>query len=190
MINLLKSIFEQMGGCLFTTDTAGAEHGNLLLFIRTEFLFDILRPLPEGIGVRIFRSFKCSDLHFILVTGINHPDIRVPNQGVPFLRVYILTNCLIWIDRGIAQSDNFRTGNDSQTIKGRSGALCYAGLRSANLGSSRIWSRNLSIPSCGPEMVALIPSGARIMVPRMFNSFPHCPSLFFQSLNSGNSANL
>ena len=117
-----------MGGCFFTTDTAGAEHGNFLLFIRTEFLFDILRPLAEGIGVRIFRSFKCSDFHFILVTGINHPDIGVPNQGVPFLRVNILPNCFVRINRGIAQGDNFRTGNDSQTIKGRSGAFSDPGV--------------------------------------------------------------
>ena len=128
MINFLKSIFEKMGGCLFATDTAGAKHGNLLLFIRTQFLFHILGPFPESIGVRIFSPFECSNFHFILVTGINDPDIGVPDQGIPFLGVYIFADGFVRIDRGIAKGDNFRTGNDSQTIKGRSGTFCSPGV--------------------------------------------------------------
>ena len=89
-----------------------------MLFIRTELLFDKRRPLPEIVKMRIFRSFEASDLHFILVSGIYDPDIRIADQGISFLRVYIFSDRLIGIDRGVAQGDNFRSGNDSETIEG------------------------------------------------------------------------
>ena len=83
MIDLLESVREQVGAGLLATDTAGAEHCDLLVLLRIELARDEFLELTEALDLGIDRALKGSHRNFELIAGIDQHRIRCRDQIVP-----------------------------------------------------------------------------------------------------------
>ncbi len=107
MIDLFKTLFFQIGSGFLTTNTTRAEHRNFFMFLRIQMLFYIFRKLAEAFSVRVYRIFKGTDLHFIVITCIDQQDVRIADQLIPFFGFDIGAYRLFRINAFHTHGDDF-----------------------------------------------------------------------------------
>ena len=98
---------QQVVGGFFTTDAAGAEHGDTFI---VEPLFVGFPPRGEftkagGFGIN--RAFECADGDFIFVAGVDQRHIGAADQIVPILRLYVMAHLGAGVHIGLAQRHDF-----------------------------------------------------------------------------------
>ncbi len=81
-------------GRLFTTNAAGAEHGDFLTFKLVTVLLNPFRKFAECLGVRVKCTFKRADSIFVIVARINDDSVFIGNQRIPVLGRDIGANAL------------------------------------------------------------------------------------------------
>ena len=70
MIDFIKALFFHIGSGLLTANTAGAEHGDLLIFAGIQIVFGPLREFPKAGGLRIYSALKGTNLHLIIIARV------------------------------------------------------------------------------------------------------------------------
>src|SRR5699024_9390650 len=90
MIDLVEALGLQIGRGLFAAYTARTKHGNAALAIqgtaRCGLLLHPLGKIRECRSVGIDRVVKCANADFVVVTHVDHSDVRVGYQRIPLIR--------------------------------------------------------------------------------------------------------
>src|SRR5438477_1200829 len=76
VIDLGKAARQQERARLLATDAAGAEHRDLPVLRRIEFLRGKFLELPKALDAGIERAGKSAHCHFERITGVDHKRIR------------------------------------------------------------------------------------------------------------------
>ena len=77
VVYLFETLCLQIGRGFFTTDTTGAEHSDLFVFLRVQCFFDVSGEFPECFGVRIDGTIKSTDVYLVFVPRVDNGDVRV-----------------------------------------------------------------------------------------------------------------
>src|SRR6478609_11202136 len=83
MINLVKPLRQQIGAGLLAANAAGAEHCDLAVFCRVEFLRGEFLELSKALDAGVDRAFKGAHRHLEGVAGIDDERIGRSDQCIP-----------------------------------------------------------------------------------------------------------
>ena len=109
MIDVFNALSLQECGGFFAANAASAEHCEFCA-VCGQFAAVLAEPLgkiPESLGLRINRPFKCPDCHLIIVTRIDQDSTGVGYQGVPVFCCHISANLALGVDAIDAQRYDF-----------------------------------------------------------------------------------
>ena len=107
MIDILIALGAHEGGCLFTANAAGAEHGDGFALVFDPGLLHPARELAEGLGLGIDGSLERADADFIVVAGVDQNRVGIRDQLVPVRRIDIGAHSLQRVDVGNPHRDDF-----------------------------------------------------------------------------------
>lgn len=119
MVNVFKSLREQIRSSFFTADATRAEHRDLFVLVGIEMGGDIFRKFSEGVGVRIDRAFEGTDFDFVLVAGVDDEYVGIGDELVPILGFDVGTDGCGRIDGGDAEGDDFLFESDFKPVEWR-----------------------------------------------------------------------
>src|SRR5690606_1092091 len=117
--HIIKAAVPHPGTGLFTTNTAGTIHQQVLILVLPHQVFDDLKFLPECIDIRTNCALEVAYFAFIVVAHIHDDCVRILRQPVEFNRVYVNTR-IRDVERIVVQSigDNLFTDQDLEFEKG------------------------------------------------------------------------
>ena len=117
VIDLVKSVRQQIGAGLLAADAAGAEHRDLPVLRRVEFLRGEILELPKALDAGIDRAFEGAHRHLEGVAGVDDKRVGRRDQRVPVGGIDIGADLPRRIDRGIAERDDFLLQPDLQPLE-------------------------------------------------------------------------
>ena len=89
VIYLVKTLRLQQCRRFFATNATGAEHRDLGIRFRLQFVFDPCGQFAKACCLRVLGVFESTDGNLVIVAGIDHDDIWLADQRVPVLGVNI-----------------------------------------------------------------------------------------------------
>src|SRR5450755_2649308 len=123
VIDLRKTVREQIGAGLLAADAAGAEHRDPAVFRRIEMAGGKILELPKTPYAGIDGAGKCTHRNLECVAGVDHQRIRTRDQRVPVCGVDINADLPGRVGMAVAEGNDLLFQPDLQALKRHRGGM-------------------------------------------------------------------